>query len=95
MAGFGAIVSFEVRGGEAAVAALVSGLQHFSLAESLGGVESLVCHPGSMTHAAMPPEVQETAGLRPGLVRLSVGIEDPADLVADLVAGLDRAAEAG
>ena len=94
MDGFGAIVSFEVRGGEAAVAALVSGLEHFSLAESLGGVESLVCHPGSMTHAAMPPEVQEAAGLRPGLVRLSVGIEDPADLVADLVAGLDRVAEA-
>ena len=47
-----------------------------------------------MTHAAMPPEVQEAAGLRPGLVRLSVGIEDPADLVADLVAGLDRVAEA-
>ena len=95
MAGFGAIVSFEVAGGEPAVSALVDGLAHFSLAESLGGVESLVCHPGSMTHAAMPPEVQEVAGLRPGLVRLSVGIEDPADLVADLVAGLDRAGEVG
>ena len=95
MDGFGAIVSFEVAGGEPAVAALVDGLRHFSLAESLGGVESLVCHPGSMTHAAMPPEVQEAAGLRPGLLRLSVGIEDPADLVADLVAGLDRAGGAG
>ncbi|MDO5535242.1 MAG: cystathionine gamma-synthase, partial [Propionibacteriaceae bacterium] len=94
MSGFGAIVSFEVGGGEDAVAALVDGLRHFSLAESLGGVESLVCHPSSMTHAAMPPEVQEAAGLRPGLVRLSVGIEDPGDLVADLVAGLDRAAAA-
>ena len=91
MDGFGAIVSFEVAGGEPAVAALVDGLAHFSLAESLGGVESLVCHPGSMTHAAMPPAVQEAAGLRAGLVRLSVGIEDPDDLVADLVAGLDRA----
>lgn len=91
MSGFGAIVSFEVAGGEPAVGALVDGLRYFSLAESLGGVESLICHPGTMTHAAMPVAVQETAGLRPGLVRLSVGIEDPADLVADLVAGLDRA----
>ncbi|MFT3877062.1 MAG: cystathionine gamma-synthase [Propioniciclava sp.] len=90
MDGFGAIVSFETAHGEAGVAALVEGLTHFSLAESLGGVESLICHPGSMTHAAMPPEVQQAAGLRPGLVRLSVGIEDAADLVADLRAGLDR-----
>lgn len=95
MDGFGAIVSLEVAGGEPGVAAFVDGLRHFSLAESLGGVESLVCHPGSMTHAAMPPEVQQVAGLRPGLVRLSVGIEDPADLVADLVAGLERAAAVG
>lgn len=91
MSGFGGIVSFELTGGETAVAAFVDGLEHFSLAESLGGVESLVCHPGSMTHAAMPADVQAAAGLRPGLVRLSVGIEDPADLVADLEAGLARA----
>ncbi len=90
MDGFGGIVSLEVAGGEAGVAALVDGLTNFSLAESLGGVESLVCHPSSMTHAAMPPEVQETAGLRPGLVRFSVGVEDPDDLVADVLAGLDR-----
>ncbi len=95
MSGFGAIVSFELAGGESAVAAFVDGLEHFSLAESLGGVESLVCHPGSMTHAAMPPAVQEAAGLRPGLVRLSVGIEDPADLIADLRAGLTRATRRG
>ena len=91
MSGFGGIVSFELTGGEPAVAVFVDGLEHFSLAESLGGVESLVCHPGSMTHAAMPPAVQEAAGLRPGLVRLSVGIEDATDLVADLEAGLERA----
>lgn len=90
MGGFGGIVSFEVDGGEAGVAALVDGLEHFSLAESLGGVESLICHPGTMTHAAMPPEIQAAAGLRPGLVRLSVGIEDADDLIADLAAGLDR-----
>ena len=94
MSGFGAIVSFELAGGESAVAAFVDGLEHFSLAESLGGVESLVCHPGSMTHAAMPPDVQAAAGLGPGLVRLSVGIEDPDDLVADITAGLTRAAGA-
>ncbi|MFP5415783.1 MAG: PLP-dependent transferase, partial [Actinomycetes bacterium] len=51
-------------------------------------------HPGSMTHASMPPEVQEAAGLRPGLVRLSVGIEDADDLLTDLRAGLDRAQRA-
>lgn len=94
MAGFGGIVSFDLAGGEDAVAAFVDGLDHFSLAESLGGVESLVCHPGSMTHAAMPPDVQAAAGLGPGLVRLSVGIEDPDDLVADITAGLGRAAGA-
>ena len=92
MDGFGAIVSFEIVGGEPGVAAFLDGLENFSLAESLGGVESLVCHPGSMTHAAMPPEVQEAAGLRPGLVRLSVGIEDADDLIADLLSGLERAA---
>lgn len=90
MEGFGAIVSFETAHGEGGVAALVKGLTNFSLAESLGGVESLICHPGSMTHAAMPPEVQQAAGLKPGLVRLSVGIEDAGDLAADLRAGLDR-----
>ena len=91
MAGFGAIVSFDVVGGEPGVAAFLAGLENFSLAESLGGVESLVCHPGTMTHAAMPADVQEAAGLRPGLVRLSVGIEDADDLIADLLAGLERA----
>lgn len=88
--GFGAIVTLEVAGGLEGVRALTSGLRFFCLAESLGGVESLVCHPASMTHAAMPPEVLAAAGITPGLVRLSVGIEDPADLVADLLAGLDR-----
>ncbi|WP_342373002.1 PLP-dependent transferase [Propioniciclava soli] len=92
MDGFGAIVSLEVTGGEPAVAALVNGLTCYSLAESLGGVESLVCHPSSMTHAAMPLDVQAAAGLRPGLVRFSIGIEDADDLVADVLAGLDRAA---
>lgn len=89
--GFGAMVSFELDGGIEAVTAFVDGLEHFFLAESLGGVESLVAHPASMTHASMDPLARERAGIRDGLVRLSVGIEDPADLVADLSAGLERA----
>ncbi len=90
-AGFGAMVSFEVRGDETNVAALLSNLKYFSLAESLGGVESLVAHPASMTHAAMTPEARRTAGISGTLLRLSVGIEEPADLCADLAAGLDAA----
>ncbi len=89
--GFGAMLSFELAGGEAAVAQLVEGLECFSLAESLGGVESLIAHPATMTHAAMTPEARALAGIDDGLVRVSVGIESPGDLVADLRAGLDRA----
>ena len=88
--GFGAMLSFELVGGEAAVAQLVDGLECFSLAESLGGVESLIAHPATMTHAAMTPEARALAGIEDGLVRVSVGIESPDDLVADLKAGLDR-----
>lgn len=93
MDGFGAIVTFDV-GSEAAVRALVEGLDSFCLAESLGGVESLVSHSATMTHASMPPEVRAAAGITDGMLRLSVGVEDAADLVADLRAGLDRAAAA-
>lgn len=89
--GFGAMLSFELAGGEAAVAQLVERLECFSLAESLGGVESLIAHPATMTHAAMTPEARALAGIDDGLVRVSVGIESPDDLVADLRAGLDRA----
>lgn len=92
--GFGGMVSFELAGGEAAVEAFLDGLEHFFLAESLGGVESLVAHPASMTHAAMDPEARRTAGIGDCLLRLSVGIEDAADLVADLAAGLERAGRA-
>ena len=60
----------------------------FSLAESLGGVESLVCHPVSMTHGSIPKEIREARGVDDGLIRLSVGIEDADDLKADLKAGL-------
>jgi cystathionine gamma-synthase len=89
--GFGAMISFELAGGEPAVQAFLEGLEHFFLAESLGGVESLVAHPASMTHAAMDPEARRIAGIGDNLLRLSVGIEDAGDLAADLAAALDRA----
>ena len=92
--GFGAMLSFELEGGEAAVEAFLTGLECFTLAESLGGVESLVSHPASMTHAGMEEAARLRAGIGPGLLRLSVGIEDSADLVADLAAGLGRALRA-
>jgi len=92
--GFGAIVTIELAGGTAAVKRFVDGMQFFSLAESLGGVESLVAHPGSMTHAAMAPEARAAAGLVDGLLRLSIGIESVEDLREDLAAGLDRARRA-
>jgi cystathionine gamma-synthase len=90
--GFGAIVSLELEGGLAAAEAFVSGLRCFTLAESLGGVESLVCHPFSMTHAAMPEAARRAAGIHEGLLRLSVGIEAAEDLLTDLALALDRAA---
>ena len=92
-AGFGAMVSFELEGGEAAVPAFLHGLRYFTLAESLGGVESLVAHPATMTHASMTPEQQAAAGITDGLLRLSVGIEAVEDLIEDLSLGLDRVLE--
>jgi len=92
--GFGGMLSIEIEGGEAAVRACVEHLQFFSLAESLGGVESLVCHPPSMTHAAVSAEVLEAAGISQDLIRLSVGLESKEDLLADLLAALDAASHA-
>jgi cystathionine gamma-synthase len=91
---FGAMLSFELDGGEAAVAAFLEGLSCFTLAESLGGVESLVAHPSSMTHAGMDEAARQRAGIGEGLLRVSVGIEDAEDLIDDLSAGLERAATA-
>jgi cystathionine gamma-synthase len=88
--GFGAIVTFELAGGIPAVKAFLTGLQYFSLAESLGGVESLIAHPASMTHAAMAEPARRAAGLTDGLLRLSVGIEAVEDLRSDLAAALAR-----
>ena len=88
--GFGAIITFELHGGIPAVKRLVADLGCFSLAESLGGVESLIAHPASMTHAAMSEAARNAAGLTDGLLRLSVGIEAYEDLRADLAAALAR-----
>jgi cystathionine gamma-synthase len=93
--GFGAMLSVELHGGEAAVRAFVDGLRYFTLAESLGGVESLIAHPATMTHAAMTAEARARAGISDGLLRLSVGIESTQDLVSDLALGLERAQCAG
>lgn len=104
--GFGAMVSFELARGPStddasadgasvdgldAIRALVGSLEHFCLAESLGGVESLVAHPATMTHAAMDPDARCRAGIGTRLLRLSVGIEDADDLTADLLRALDCA----
>lgn len=91
---FGGMVSADLVGGSAAVRAFVSGLRCFSLAESLGGTESLVDHPATMTHLAMTPQARAEAGIGDGLLRFSIGIEDPADLLADLSEALERAARA-
>lgn len=87
-AGFGAMLSFELAGGLDAVRAFVGAVRVFTLAESLGGVESLVAHPPTMTHAAMDPEARAIAGITDGLLRLSVGLEAEDDLLADLARGL-------
>lgn len=89
--GFGGMVSFELKGGEEAVRAFVENLAYFSLAESLGGVESLVCHPASMTHAPVSEERKAAAGVTPSLIRLSVGLESTEDLVEDLLNALEVA----
>lgn len=82
--GFGAMLSFELAGGVAAVKRFVAAVRVFTLAESLGGVESLVAHPATMTHAGMGAEARAAAGIGDGLLRLSVGLEAEADLIGDL-----------
>ena len=84
MSGFSGMVSFTLRGGAEAAYAAVQKTRVFHFAESLGGVESLITHPATMTHAALPREQREARGVTDGLMRLSVGIEDKEDLIADL-----------
>src|SRR5579872_6249507 len=87
--GFGAMLSFDLGTLESA-RLLLNHVKLCSLAESLGGVETLISHPASMTHASIPPEVRQKIGITDGLVRLSVGIEDVEDLIADLDAALEK-----
>ena len=88
--GFGSMVSFDVGSLEAARAVLES-VKVCTLAESLGGVETLICHPATMTHASLEPEAREALGITTGLVRISVGIEDVEDIIADLDQALAKA----
>jgi cystathionine gamma-lyase len=88
MSGFGGMVSLELAGTMEEVICFVSSRRYFALAESLGGVKSLICHPATMTHASIPPEARAELGLSDSLIRLSPGCENSEDLVEDLVEGL-------
>jgi cystathionine beta-lyase/cystathionine gamma-synthase len=89
MSGFGGMLSFTLKGGAQRALEFAGTLSYFSLAESLGGVESLICHPARMTHGSIPKEVREARGVTDELLRLSVGIEDVGDLIDDLRQNLD------
>lgn len=89
--GFGAMLSFELDGDEALLRRFLNALQLFTLAESLGGVESLISHAGTMTHAGMAPEARKAAGISESLLRVSVGIEDSDDLISDLEQAFQKA----
>ena len=84
MSGFGGMVSFQIKGTMENVDQAVRRFKVFTFAESLGGVESLACHPATMTHGSIPREIRESRGLTDTLLRLSVGIEDISDILADL-----------
>jgi methionine-gamma-lyase len=90
MRGFGGMVSFELRGGAAAGARLVDAVRLITLAVSLGGAESLIVHPASTTHGMLSDEALKAAGLTPGLLRLSVGLEDPRDIIKDLQQAIEK-----
>ncbi|MBV8333644.1 MAG: cystathionine gamma-synthase [Candidatus Eremiobacteraeota bacterium] len=94
MSGFGGMVSFVLAGPHERTLDFAHRLHFFSLAESLGGVESLICHPARMTHGSIPKEDRERRGVTDGLLRLSVGIEDEDDLIDDLTQALDAVAPA-
>ena len=93
MKDFGGMLSLELEGGLDAARRFCSGLRVFSLAESLGGVESLCCHPATMTHASIPKEIREPRGVTDGLVRLSVGLEHIDDIVSDVLQALNTIGE--
>ncbi len=85
----GSTFAFVVAGGDGAAFRMLDNLKLIKLAVSLGGTESLMCHPGSTTHSGVAPELQERLGFTPGLLRLSVGLEHPDDLIADLEQALE------
>jgi cystathionine beta-lyase/cystathionine gamma-synthase len=85
---FGTVLAFELKGGAEAVDTLFQKVRVLRVATSLGGPETLVCHPATTTHASLTPEEAAEQGVTPGLIRMSVGLEDTADLVADLTAAL-------
>ncbi len=88
--GYGSLMSLMIKGSKQTALKVVSGLDLFQRATSLGGVESLVAHPATMTHAAMTGEDQQAAGIADNLLRLSIGIEHPDDLIADMDGALGR-----
>ena len=90
MSGWGGMLSSQLRGGIETGRRLMSQFHLASLAVSLGSVDTLVEHPASMTHAVMPREVRERMGITDGLVRVSVGIEDKEDILADFAQGIDK-----
>ena len=89
----GALISFEISGGVTAGIRLMNNVRLCALAENLGSAETLITHPASMTHADVPLEQRRAAGITDGLVRLSVGLEDPLDVIRDLSQALTAAAE--
>jgi cystathionine gamma-synthase len=86
-AGFGAMLNFEIAGGIDDVRKFVESVEIITLAESLGGVESLIAHPATMTHAGMSPEARRVAGISDSLLRLSIGLESETDLLSDIATG--------
>ena len=91
MSGFSGMISFELTGGIAAGKTLMNSVELCGLAESLGAVETMITHPATMTHVDVPVEERHARGLTDGLVRISVGIEDADDIIADLSQALDKA----
>jgi cystathionine gamma-lyase len=90
MSGFGGMMSFYIKGGLSQARTFLENVQIFALAESLGGVESLIEHPGIMTHASVPAENRKALGIDDTLIRLSVGIENEQDLIDDLKSAFDK-----
>jgi len=90
MDGFSGMISFELKGGIPAGTTVMNNVKLCSLAESLGAVETMITHPASMTHVDVPAEERHARGLTDGLVRISVGIEDPEDIIDDLKQALEK-----